>query len=575
MKNVRLSVVKSKSMPWVKKFFKRRGRFVRQPRNDKKTFQRSRDDKNGKSDRKCFRFGDLNHLIGECPKPPKDMNQKAFIGSFWSDSGKEDDEKSKDETCLVAQASSETCSKSSYFSDENSSIDDSTLDTETKEIKFLKSQKETSSGGGPLIAEDGPQNAQMAPKANQGPVTFSEYDNEITKDGKVIGRASKELVRNLPKLKFDQHFCDACKIVKQAHASHKAKNVVSMTRCLELLHMDLFGPSAVQSYEGNLYTLVIVDDYSRSPDFNLFFDQEEYSEEEVTETMAKNMKQYMSKTRADYGSGVARPKIKDKDNFELKGQSLKELRTNTFNGSDHEDANKHIEKVLEIVDLFHIPNITIDHVMLRAFLMSLTRAASRWLRNKPSGTITTWKDLKTKFLSKYFLPARTAKKMEEINNFQNAGGRGYRATAPGFYQKGTLRSSYDDEGQSMEVLVNLIPRRSLDPSVGDYIELNDLNIPLELRRDQVDDLMPTIKEGEVVEEFRARNDARMVSKVFGYPSNCDHDKKIHIDCAYNLKFSCMIDFAVLEERMFIYRNEEWACYFCVNLFLKKLGIKAI
>nr|GEV42484.1 UBN2 domain-containing protein [Tanacetum cinerariifolium] len=35
-----------------KKFFKRRDRFVRQPRNDKKTLQRSRDDKNGKSDRK-------------------------------------------------------------------------------------------------------------------------------------------------------------------------------------------------------------------------------------------------------------------------------------------------------------------------------------------------------------------------------------------------------------------------------------------------------------------------------------------------------------------------------------------
>ncbi|GJS23317.1 retrovirus-related pol polyprotein from transposon TNT 1-94 [Tanacetum coccineum] len=75
--------------------------------------------------------------------------------------------------------------------------------------------------------------------------------------------ASKELVRNLPKLKFDQHFCDACKIGKQAHASHKAKNIVSTTRCLELLHMDLFGPSAIRSYEGNRYTLVIVDDYSR------------------------------------------------------------------------------------------------------------------------------------------------------------------------------------------------------------------------------------------------------------------------------------------------------------------------
>nr|GEV77184.1 hypothetical protein [Tanacetum cinerariifolium] len=56
------------------------------------------------------------------------------------------------------------------------------------------------------------------------------------------------------------------------------------------------------------------------------------------------MKQYMSKTRADYGSEIARPKIDDKDRFELKGQFLKELRDNTFSGSDHEDANEHIEK---------------------------------------------------------------------------------------------------------------------------------------------------------------------------------------------------------------------------------------
>ncbi|GJU85813.1 retrovirus-related pol polyprotein from transposon TNT 1-94 [Tanacetum coccineum] len=90
-----------------KKFFKRRGRFVRQPRNDKKTFQRSRDDKNGKGDRKCFRCGDPNHLIGECPKPPKDKNQRAFVGGSWSDSGEKVDEKVKDETCLVAQASNE------------------------------------------------------------------------------------------------------------------------------------------------------------------------------------------------------------------------------------------------------------------------------------------------------------------------------------------------------------------------------------------------------------------------------------------------------------------------------------
>nr|GEU61383.1 hypothetical protein [Tanacetum cinerariifolium] len=134
--------------------------------------------------------------------------------------------------------------------------------------------------------------------------------------------------------------------------------------------------------------------------------------------MAKTMEQYMRKTRVDYGLGIARPKIEDKNSFELKGHILKELRDNTFSVSNHEDANEHIKKVLEIVDLFHIPNITIDQVMLRAFPMSLTGAASYWLKNKPSGSITTWEDLEIKFLSKYCPPACTTKKLEEINNFQ-------------------------------------------------------------------------------------------------------------------------------------------------------------
>nr|GEV83079.1 zf-CCHC domain-containing protein/UBN2 domain-containing protein [Tanacetum cinerariifolium] len=83
------------------------------------TFQRGRDDKNGKSDRKCFRCDDLNHLIRECPKTPKDKNQRTFIRGSWSDSGEEDDEKVNNKTYLVAQASIKVCFESSYFSDEN------------------------------------------------------------------------------------------------------------------------------------------------------------------------------------------------------------------------------------------------------------------------------------------------------------------------------------------------------------------------------------------------------------------------------------------------------------------------
>ncbi|GJW33731.1 hypothetical protein Tco_0053763 [Tanacetum coccineum] len=53
------------------------------------------------------RCGDPNHIIGECPKPSKDKNQRAFVRDSWSDSGKEDDEKVKDKMCLMAHTSSE------------------------------------------------------------------------------------------------------------------------------------------------------------------------------------------------------------------------------------------------------------------------------------------------------------------------------------------------------------------------------------------------------------------------------------------------------------------------------------
>ncbi|GKF88241.1 hypothetical protein Tco_0259118 [Tanacetum coccineum] len=66
----------------------------------------------------------------EYPKLPKDKNQRAFDGGSWSDSDEEDDEKGKHKICLITQASNEVCFDSSYFSDENSSIDDLTFDNE-------------------------------------------------------------------------------------------------------------------------------------------------------------------------------------------------------------------------------------------------------------------------------------------------------------------------------------------------------------------------------------------------------------------------------------------------------------
>ncbi|GJT55402.1 retrovirus-related pol polyprotein from transposon TNT 1-94 [Tanacetum coccineum] len=298
--------------------------------------QRSCDVKTGKNDRKCFRCGDPNHLIGECPKPLKDKNQRAFVRGSWSDGGEEDDEKVKDETCLVAHASSEICLRVDL--EPNEWIKDSGCSKHMTGNRKLFSTYKAYNGGNVIfgsnlrsniigkgtISNDSLKIDNVEHVDNLGfnllsigqicdnkcKVTFFEHDSEITKNGKVIGRgirkkglhvmklenkpkdqiclatidenstlwhkrlghanmrliqslASKELVRNFPKLRFDHHFCDACKIRKQAHASYKTKNFVSTTRCLELLYMGLFGPYVIRSYEGNRYTLVIVDDYSR------------------------------------------------------------------------------------------------------------------------------------------------------------------------------------------------------------------------------------------------------------------------------------------------------------------------
>ncbi|GJX74059.1 retrovirus-related pol polyprotein from transposon TNT 1-94 [Tanacetum coccineum] len=227
-----------------KKFFKRRGRFVRQPRNDKKTFQRSRDDKNGKSDRKCFRCGDPNHLIGECPKPPKDKNQRAFVGGSWSDSGEEDDEKVKNETCLVAHASSEICLGVDLEPDEW--IKDSGCSKHMMGNRKLFSTYKAYNGGNVIFGSNLRGNI-----IGKGTISNDslKIDNVEHVDNLGFNLLSiGQICDNKCKITFSEHDSKNGKVIgkKQAHASHKAKNIVSTTRCLELLHMDLFGPSVIQ-----------------------------------------------------------------------------------------------------------------------------------------------------------------------------------------------------------------------------------------------------------------------------------------------------------------------------------------
>ncbi|GJS92613.1 retrovirus-related pol polyprotein from transposon TNT 1-94 [Tanacetum coccineum] len=175
-----------------KKFFKRRGRFVRQPRGDRKTFQRSRNDGYGKSERKCFRCGDPNHLIGECSKPPKNNDQRAFIGGAWSDNGEDEVGKTKDETCLVAQAPDEICLGVNLEPDEW--IKDSGCSKHMTGNRKLFSSYKAYNGGNVIFGSN--LRGKIIGKGqicdNKCKVIFTEHDSKIIKDEKVIGKGIRK-----------------------------------------------------------------------------------------------------------------------------------------------------------------------------------------------------------------------------------------------------------------------------------------------------------------------------------------------------------------------------------------------
>jgi len=76
--------------------------------------------------------------------------------------------------------------------------------------------------------------------------------------------SKKDLVKGLPKICWKTHIlCEACQQGKQSKTSFKFKDVVSTSGPLQLLHLNLFGPTRMLSLGGKKYGFVILDDYSR------------------------------------------------------------------------------------------------------------------------------------------------------------------------------------------------------------------------------------------------------------------------------------------------------------------------
>jgi hypothetical protein len=117
-------------------------------------------------------------------------------------------------------------------------------------------------------------------------------------------------MRNLHKLQKERHIlvlmnvafekdkpCGACQASNQVEAQHDAKNIMTITGPLEMLHMDLFDPIAYISIGGNKYDLVIIDDYSR---FTwMFFLQDKSETQEV-------LKKFLKRAQSEFDAKVKR-----------------------------------------------------------------------------------------------------------------------------------------------------------------------------------------------------------------------------------------------------------------------------
>ncbi|GJZ22863.1 hypothetical protein Tco_0559902 [Tanacetum coccineum] len=90
-------------------------------------FWKVKEDKKEKDDQRCFKCGDPNNFISDCPKHSFN-DQKAFIIGCWSDSG---DDSKKEEICLMALDNNEVLSETHYYSS-------SSLDNESRENEYDK-----------------------------------------------------------------------------------------------------------------------------------------------------------------------------------------------------------------------------------------------------------------------------------------------------------------------------------------------------------------------------------------------------------------------------------------------------
>nr|GEW48888.1 reverse transcriptase domain-containing protein [Tanacetum cinerariifolium] len=115
------------------------------------------------------------------------------------------------------------------------------------------------------------------------------------------------------------------------------------------------------------------------------------------------------------GSAITIPETANE--FAIKGNHLTLVKGNQFDGRTKTDPHKHIYEFLGVCDMFKYIDTKNEAVRLMMFPLSLTREANSWLDELNEGTIETWDELRTTFISRFFPSALFDRLFGEIRAF--------------------------------------------------------------------------------------------------------------------------------------------------------------
>ena len=147
--------------------------------------------------------------------------------------------------------------------------------------------------------------------------------------------------------------------------------------------------------------------------------RERKQEKGQLEDMAKNpmtLSDYAMPNINGFGISIIRLTV-NANNFKIKHGLIHMVQEAHFAGENSKYPNEHLANFLKICDTIKINGASEDAIQLRLFLFSLKDKAKVWLNSKTPNSFAKWAALSQAFLSKYFLPSKTAKLRNDITSF--------------------------------------------------------------------------------------------------------------------------------------------------------------